>query len=153
MAFALTSPAFDADATIPRRYTCDGEDLSPALGWRDPPPGTRSLALICDDPDAPGSVFAHWGVWDIPAGRDGLAEGFGTGPADGLHQAINDFGKSGWGGPCPPVGHGPHRYRFRLLALDTDMLDVPPEADCRTVEAAARDHLLGETMLVGRYER
>lgn len=153
MVFALTSPAFQADAAIPVRFTCDGDDVSPAVAWSGVPEGTRSLALICDDPDAPGKTFAHWGVWDMPVEWSGLAEGFGNGAGQGVQQATNDFGNAGYGGPCPPVGHGVHHYRFRLMALDTAMLDMAPESDCRTLEAVVRDHVLAETVLVGTYER
>lgn len=154
MAFALTSPAFDAGGPIPRRFTCDGDDVSPALAWADAPDGTRSFALICDDPDAPRRTFAHWGVWDIPSDWSGLDEGFGNRGGGGVaHQAINDFGNAGFGGPCPPTGQGTHHYRFRLLALGTPMLDQPAESDCRSVEEAALPHVLGRAELVGTYER
>lgn len=143
--FALTSDAFTDGQTIPTQFTCDGADQPPPLTWDEPPEGTRSFALIVDDPDAPGGTFRHWGAYDIPASARSLGGSFG--------QATNDFGKTGYGGPCPPQGHGPHRYRFKLLALDTDKLDLPSGAKVEQVEAAAAKHQLGRAELTGTYER
>jgi Raf kinase inhibitor-like YbhB/YbcL family protein len=110
----LGSSAFANDATIPRRFTCDGEDLSPPLDWIGTPAETHSLVLLCDDPDAPAGTWHHWAAYDIATDRAGLAEG-ATLYADrqGFKQAVNDFHRSGYGGPCPPRGHGPHHYHFR----------------------------------------
>ena len=143
----LTTSAFPAQGRIPARYTCEGEDVSPPLSWTDPPPGARSLALIVEDPDAPGRTFTHWLAWGIDPGRGRLEEGERA-PREGR----NDFGAPGWRGPCPPMGHGPHRYVFRLLALDTE-IDLPPGAGRRDLERALEGHVLAETTLVGVYER
>jgi Raf kinase inhibitor-like YbhB/YbcL family protein len=147
-AFALTSAAFESGEPIPLRHTCDGEDVSPPLAWTTPPDGTRSLALIVDDPDAPVGTFTHWLAWDIePAARD-LPEGQAA-PVEGR----NDFRKNGYRGPCPPPGHGPHRYLFRLLALGAP-LGLRAGAGKADVErAAARAQTLAVAELVGTYER
>jgi Raf kinase inhibitor-like YbhB/YbcL family protein len=154
MAFRLTSSAFDHNAAIPRRYTCTGEDLSPAFEWDDPPPGARSFALLCDDPDAPGGTFHHWAVFDIPPDLRRLAEGLRpmAAPMPGMRQAINDF-RVGYGGPCPPPGHGTHHYHFQLLALDVEQLSVDPRPTCRAIDQAAREHTLGAAELVGLFHR
>lgn len=143
--FKLTSEAFGEGQTIPTIFTCDGADQSPPLAWSDPPDGTRSFALVVDDPDAPSGTFRHWGAYDIPASA--------RSPAGDFPQAVNDFGTSGYGGPCPPKGHGPHRYRFKLIALDVDKLDVANSAKVQDVEAAAEKHLVGRAELTGKYER
>lgn len=150
----LTSSAFANGETIPRRYTGEGDDMSPPLAWSGAPRDTKSLALICDDPDAPGGTFRHWAAYDIAPDQAELPEAFprraGTGH---LKQAVNDFGRAGYGGPMPPRGHGPHHYRFRLIALDTDHLRLDKEASVRDVEKAALAHKLAEAALVGLYER
>jgi hypothetical protein len=144
--FTLNSGAFSDGGEIPRPHTCDGDDLSPPLEWSDMPEGTRSLALVCDDPDAPGGTFTHWLAWGIdPAGRLGEGE---RPPFEGT----NDFGRTGYGGPCPPRGHGPHRYSFRLYALG-DELDVSAGAGKDEVEQAVRGPSLGVAELLGTYER
>src|SRR5881409_1292852 len=111
MAFELESSAFKAGETIPRKHTCDGQDLSPPLAWTEPPAGTKSLALVCDDPDAPTGTWVHWVLWDVPPTARGLPEGVPPSAKleDGTRQGTNDFKKSGYGGPCPPRG-APHRY-------------------------------------------
>jgi Raf kinase inhibitor-like YbhB/YbcL family protein len=149
----LASSAFADGSAIPRRYTCDGEDLSPPLLWCDAPPGTRSFALICDDPDAPGGTWAHWAVYDMTPERTALAEGAAQhfGPEQ-LKQAINDFKRRGYGGPCPPRGRA-HHYRFRLLALSVASLGLHGDPSCRAVEQQARKHVLAEAGLTGRYRR
>jgi Raf kinase inhibitor-like YbhB/YbcL family protein len=150
----LTSPAFSDAERIPRRFTCDGEDLSVPLRWSKAPDGTRSFVILCDDPDAPAGVWHHWAVYDIPPDRAELAEGVGEpGPKVALKQAVNDFGRLGYGGPCPPRRHGPHRYRFHLLALSVDHLPVPAKPSCREVEQQARKHAIAEATLVGLYQR
>ncbi len=150
----LTSSAFADGATIPRRFTCDGENLSPPLAWTDPPRSTASFVLLCDDPDAPGGTWHHWAAYDIPADRMQLPEGAAQpAGAAGFKQAINDFRKPGYGGPCPPPRHGPHHYHFRLLALSVGRLAVADGATCRAVEREARKHVLAEATLVGVYER
>jgi len=147
----LRSSAFEDEKPIPRRHTCDGEDVSPPLAWSEAPVGTRSFALLCDDPDAPAGTWHHWAAYDIPADRTALAEDASR--RGDLKQARNDFRRSGYGGPCPPRGHGPHRYHFRLLALAIDHLPLPKDASCREVEREARKHVLSEATLVGIYQR
>jgi Raf kinase inhibitor-like YbhB/YbcL family protein len=150
----LNSSAFSDGSAIPRRYTCDGEDRSPPFDWSGVPAGTRSLVLLCDDPDAPGGTWHHWAAYDIPADRRAVAEGAGKYTEwQGFKQAINDFRRFGYGGPCPPRGHGPHHYHFRLLALSIDRLMVRKGPPCRDVEREARKHILAEAILVGVYER
>ncbi len=151
MTMRLTSTAFRPGGTIPARFTCDGENLSPPLAWSGAPEGTRSFALVCRDPDAPAGVWYHWAIFDIAPGRDGLEEH--CRPSGGVHQAVNDFGQRGYGGPCPPHGHGRHHYHFTLYALDVEHLDVPAGARCREVEAEAKAHALAEAELTGLYAR
>jgi Raf kinase inhibitor-like YbhB/YbcL family protein len=151
----LTSPSFDAGAEIPRRHTCQGQDLSPALAWAEVPAGAKTLALIVDDPDAPDPAapkrtWVHWVVFDIPATATGLPEGAGNGLPAGARAAKNDWGRPGWGGPCPPVGR--HRYFFKLYALDATL---PPDrvhtkAD---LESAMQGHVLASAELVGTYAK
>jgi Raf kinase inhibitor-like YbhB/YbcL family protein len=154
MVFELKSPAIGGSAPIPQRYTGDGANLSPPLEWSDPPPQTKSLALIVEDPDAPGGMFRHWGLYNIDAGERRLPEGAGDasrGKAGGA--TVNDFGEPGYGGPKPPRGHGPHHYHFKLVALDVDKLDLSPSAQASDIWAAARGHILAQTELVGTYAR
>ena len=144
----LTSDAFQDGQPIPRQYTCDGADQTPALKWDEAPVGTKSFALVIDDLDAPSGTFRHWGVFDIPASARSIGGGQQVGT-----EVSNDFGKPGYGGPCPPKGHGPHHYHFKLFALDTDRLDLSPTAKVADVENAARQHAIAEGELVGIYER
>lgn len=143
----LQSAAFAPDEQIPPRYTCDGDDVSPPLAWTEPPSGTRSLALCVDDPDAGRYPFTHWLAWALPPSAGALAEG--EAPA---HEGRNDFGAPGYRGPCPPSGK-PHRYVFRLLALDHE----PELADGvdrrRSFDAAVDGHVLATAELVGTYAR
>jgi Raf kinase inhibitor-like YbhB/YbcL family protein len=145
--FALTSEAFRDGGEIPRRHTCEGDDVSPALSWMEPPAAARTLALIVDDPDAPAGTFTHWLAWNIDPAAGGLTEGKPA-PAEGR----NDFGAGGWSGPCPPHGHGPHRYFFRLYALDAD-LDVAFRAARPEVDRAIEGHVLATAELMGTFER
>lgn len=145
--FTLTSSAFAPGETIPPRHSCDGENLSPPLSWSSPPDGTRSLALIVDDPDAPVGTFTHWLAWGIDPEAGGLAEGEAV-PVEGR----NDFGVTGYGGPCPPPGHGRHRYFFRLYALDSEV-GLPAGASREELEQALDGHVLAVAELVGSYER
>jgi Raf kinase inhibitor-like YbhB/YbcL family protein len=145
--FALQSSAFEPGRSIPRRHSCEGEDLSPPLSWSGAPEGTRSLALVVDDPDAPAGTFTHWLGWALNPAAQGLDEGEAA-PVEGR----NDFGTSGYRGPCPPPGHGPHRYSFRLHALDSD-LDLRPGAGKRELERGLEGHTLAVAELVGTYER
>jgi len=142
----ITSGAFAEGDTIPRRHTCEGEDVSPPLAWTGVPEGTRSLALIVDDPDAPVGTFTHWLAWGIDPGGT-LAEGEAA-PREGR----NDFGEVGYRGPCPPPGHGRHRYFFRLYALDTE-LDLEPGASRDELERSLEGHALETAELMGGYER
>lgn len=145
--FTLSSSAFEHGAAVPRRHTCDGEDVSPELAWSGVPEETRSLALVVDDPDAPGRTFLHWLAWGLEPEAGRLGEGEAA-PVEGP----NDFGSTGYRGPCPPSGHGPHRYFFRLHALGAPV-DVRAGADRDELERAIRDHQLGTAELIGTYER
>ena len=150
----LTSTAFADGTAIPRRHTCDGEDLSPALAWSDVPAGVRSFVILCDDPDAPGGTWHHWAAYDIPASQSALAPGAAQQAGkQGFKQATNDFQRIGYNGPCPPHRHGPHHYHFRLLALSIDHLPMRKHPSCHDVERGARKHVLAEAVLVGLYER
>jgi len=154
MALRLTSPAFAQGGQIPRKHTCDGDNVSPPLQWSGVPEGTQSFLVVCDDPDAPSGVFQHWAAFDIPGDRRSLDEGHGPETlADGFRQAINDFGRPGYGGPCPPRGDPPHRYHFRLSALSEPSLPAAPTASCAEVIALARPYVLEFVELVGLYGR
>jgi hypothetical protein len=148
----LTSSAFSEGAMIPGKYTCDGADVSPPLNWGVPPAGTKSLALVCDDPDAPVGTWVHWVYYDIPAGTEGLPENVATDehPAQGGTQGINDFRKIGYGGPCPPGGT--HRYYFKIYALDT-LLNLSSGATKEQVLKAMENHIIGQAQLMGKYRR
>jgi Raf kinase inhibitor-like YbhB/YbcL family protein len=151
--FNLTSPAFQNGQAIPSQYTCDSAGQSPPLAWSQPPAGTRSLALVVDDPDAPSGTFRHWGAYDIPANLRSLDAGAGNSAGSSFAQAVNGFGKIGYGGPCPPNGHGPHHYRFKLYALSVDKLAGPANPKVEDVESEAQKHLVGRAELTGTYER
>ena len=148
----LTSPSFDAGEMIPSVYTCDGKDLSPALEWTGAPPGTKSFALISDDPDAPVGTWVHWVVWNIPSGVNSLEEDRPKkgSLAGGIRQGTTDFRRLGYGGPCPPSGT--HRYYFRLYALDT-LLDLPATTTKTRLEEAMKGHVLAQAELMGKYRR
>ena len=151
MAFELTTAAFPAGGTIPKKFTCDGPDVSPALSWTDPPAGTQSFALIADDPDAPGRIWVHWVLYNLPAANRKLPEGVGKDAElpDGSRQGLNDFRKIGNNGPCPP--HGPaHRYFFKLYALDLK-LDLKSGATKADVERAMKNHVLAQAELLGKF--
>ncbi len=152
MRFTLRSPAFQEGGSIPARYTCDGEDLSPPLEWSGVPEGTRSLALVVDDPDAPDPaapkmVWVHWVLYNLPPDSTGLPEGV-TALPPGTLEGLNDWKRTGWGGPCPPVGR--HRYFFRLYALDTELPDLGTPTRAQLLEAM-KGHVLGEAVLMGTY--
>jgi Raf kinase inhibitor-like YbhB/YbcL family protein len=145
MAFTLTSSAFQDGGTIPRQFTCDGDDVAPPLAWSDAPEGTRSFALVMEDPDAPQGTFTHWLLYGIPATTTELREQVGT-------ALRNSFGRAAYGGPCPPPGHGPHRYVFTLYALDVPTLALHSGTRA-SLDTALRAHTLATTRLTGRYER
>jgi Raf kinase inhibitor-like YbhB/YbcL family protein len=145
--FELTSPAFNEGQPIPKRHSCDGENVSPGLNWEALPDGTRSLALIVHDPDAPVGDFVHWVGWNIDPEAGGLEEG-----AHAPGEGANGFGENGYGGPCPPPGHGAHRYFHELFALDTQ-LDLDEGVSREQLEDAIEGHVLGGAELVGTYER
>jgi Raf kinase inhibitor-like YbhB/YbcL family protein len=148
MSFTLRSTAFDEGGAIPRRFTCDGDDVSPDLDWVDAPEDTASFALILDDPDA--NAFAHWLVYNMTgSATGGLPEAISATP-DAPTQGINDFGKLGYGGPCPPSGE--HRYRFTLYALDA-VLPLPAAPRAATLRAAIDGHVLAEAVLTATYRR
>jgi Raf kinase inhibitor-like YbhB/YbcL family protein len=153
MVFQVTSVAFSAGDMIPKKFTCDGPDVSPQLAWNDPPVGTESFALIVDDPDAPVGTWVHWVLYDLPAPARQLAEGVAKQEQlpSGARQGRNDFGKIGYGGPCPPPGKG-HRYFFKLYALDAK-LNLKAGATKADVERALKGHILGQAELMGRYGR
>jgi Raf kinase inhibitor-like YbhB/YbcL family protein len=143
----LTSTAFADGAEIPVKYTGDGGNVSPPLAWSFLPEGTRSLALIVHDPDAPSGDFTHWVAWNIDPDPGGLDEG-ASAPAEG----VNGFGDTGYSGPSPPSGNGPHRYFHELHALDSE-LHLDPGASRAQLEDALDGHVLAKTQLVGTYER
>ncbi len=148
----LISKAFEHQDFIPSRFTCDGQNISPALNWTSPPAATKSLALICDDPDAPGKTWVHWVIYNLPPSTCSLSEAIAVGsktPEGGL-QGINDFQKLAYGGPCPPGGT--HRYFFKLYALD-EMLDLRSGASKAELEAAMEDHIIDQGELMGYYSR
>jgi len=150
MPFTLTSPVLADGKPVPVRHTCDGENLSPPLAWTDPPGGTAAFALVMDDPDAPGGTFTHWLLCNLSPATSGLEEGYRPGQTG--TSGANDFAKIGYGGPCPPRGHGPHRYRFRLLALGRK-LDLPAGYARAAFDVAASGSVLGTAAIVATYER
>lgn len=154
-AMELSSAAFEDGGSIPRRYTCEGEDISPPLQWRHIPAGAKTLALIVDDPDAPDPkaprmTWVHWILFNIPPTVNGLPEGIRSHQLpSGTREGLNDWKRTGYGGPCPPIGR--HRYFFKLYALDTVLtLERPTKAQ---LEAAMRGHILGEAVLMGTYQK
>jgi len=152
----LRSPAFEAGGEIPSRYTCEGEDVSPPLEWSKLPMGTRSLVLIVDDPDAPDpaapkTTWVHWVAYDIEPSAGSLAEGASrSGMPRGARQGTNDWKRTGYGGPCPPIGR--HRYFHKLYALDTTLGDIGAPTKAQ-VEEAMREHVIGSVELVGTYQK
>jgi Raf kinase inhibitor-like YbhB/YbcL family protein len=153
MSFALTSASFGNGGGIAKKFTCDGDDVSPQLSWTEPPAGTKSFALLADDPDAPVGNWNHWTLWNVPESSRSLAENLSNAARlpDGTSQGVNDFRKVGYNGPCPPPGT-PHRYYFKLFALD-EKLDLKQNARKQDLEAAMRGHILAETEWMGRYGR
>ncbi len=154
MAFRVYSVAFDDGGFLPARYSADGADRSPPLAWVDPPADTAGFAVLCIDPDAPGGTWYHWARYDIPRETHGLEEGHPAGvPPAGGKEAVNDFGKTGYGGPAPPPSHRPHRYVFTVLALDVPTLGLGPCPGARDVEHATAGHVLAEASIMARYGR
>lgn len=151
MAFILQTAAFRDEGLIPVRFTCDGANVSPALSWRGAPAGVQSFVLIMDDPDAPRGTWTHWTLFNLPGALGELAEGWRPG-ASGL-SGRNDFGSVGYGGPCPPRGHGPHRYFFRLYALAVAALPLRAGAARPELERSLAGHVIGQAQMMGRYER
>lgn len=152
MALSVNSTAFQENQPIPSKYTCDGQNISPPIRWGSAPEGTRSFALIAEDPDAPSGTFVHWVIYNIPANENSLPEGT---PGDkalqsGAQQGTNDFHKIGYGGPCPPSGT--HRYFFKLYALDTK-LALYEGATRQDLEKAMQGHILAEGQLMGTYQK
>ncbi len=153
MGIIVKSPAFSEGEFIPVEYTCDGEDISPEILWSGAPAGTKSFVLIADDPDAPIGLFTHWIVYDIPANISHLPENMPkVYEIDSIKQGINDFGRVGYGGPCPPPGK-PHRYFFKVFALDIPTLGIPAGANRPIVEERMEGHILAEGYLMGIYGR
>jgi Raf kinase inhibitor-like YbhB/YbcL family protein len=162
--FRLTSTDFAANGELGNKFVyqgfgCQGGNVSPALSWSGAPSGTRSYALLVHDPDAPtgGAGWWHWLVYNIPATASALAQGAGTANGAALPQGAlqgkTDFGSMGWGGPCPPPGHGKHHYRFTLYALKVDKLDVPKDASAAMIGFTANANALGKAELTGLYGR
>jgi len=157
MAFALSSPAFENGASIPKLHTYDGDDVSPGLAWDGAPAGAKSFALIMDDPDAPVGTWVHWVLYDLPASLRGLPQGVPKlerlkgGGTHGASWGVDSFSRAGYGGPCPPPGK-PHRYFFKLYALDK-VLGLPPRAPKAKLLEAMKGRVLAEAELVGLYGR
>lgn len=153
MPFELRSSAFKQNQEIPKKYTCDGSDISIPLNWNDPPERTKSFALIADDPDAPRGTWVHWVLYDLPATARDLPEPVTTREKldSGAKQGKNDFGKIGYGGPCPPAGSA-HRYHFKLYALD-QMTGLSPRATKQQLPDAMKGHILAQADLIGTYKR
>jgi Raf kinase inhibitor-like YbhB/YbcL family protein len=153
MAFTITSPSFSNGADIPKKFTCAGPDVSPQLSWTEPPPATKSFALLVDDPDAPAGNWNHWTLWNLPPTSRGLEENVSKEARlpDGTQQGVNDFHKTGYNGPCPPAGK-PHRYYFKLFALDTK-LELKPGSGKPEVESAMKGHITAQAEWMGTYKR
>ena len=152
MPFQLSSSAFAAGQPIPGQYTCRGKDISPPLSWGEPPKGTQSFALTCDDPDAPGGVWVHWTIYNLPGNTRALLEGLPTDGQlpDGSRQGLNGWRQTGYRGPCPPSGT--HRYFFRLYALDAP-LNLPAGADKQQLTKAMEGHILLQAELRGTFKK
>lgn len=152
MPFQLTTDAFSNEGQIPKKFTCDGQDVSPELTWTDPPKGTQAFALIVDDPDAPAGTWVHWVLYDLPPDVHNLDGGVakkGRLP-NGARQGQNDFGKIGYKGPCPPRG-SVHRYFFKLYALDSKT-KLKPGATKSDLERVMKGHILAESQWIGKFQ-
>jgi Raf kinase inhibitor-like YbhB/YbcL family protein len=152
MELKITSTAFEDGDMIPKNYTCDGDNVSPELSWSGAPAETKSFSIICDDPDAPVRIWVHWVVYNIPGNSKGIAEAVSTDKKlnNGTLQGLNDFGMTGYGGPCPP--RGTHRYFFKVYALDT-ALTIQEDVTKDVLLASMEGHVLAEGELMGRYSR
>jgi Raf kinase inhibitor-like YbhB/YbcL family protein len=152
MDIKLTSSAFEEGGMIPSKYTCDGQDISPPLSWDNVPANTESIAIICNDPDAPMGTWVHWVLFNLPAEKRQLAENIPDDETlpDGTRQGITDFGSTGYGGPCPPSGT--HRYFFKIYALDIP-INIVSIADKETLLKDMAGHVLAEGQLMGKYKR
>ena len=156
MSLAITSPAFAAGGSIPAKYTCEGADVSPPLEWTGVPAGAKSLALIVDDPDAPDPaapkrVWVHWVLYNLPPTATGLSEAVPTASLPGgVREGTNDWGKTGYGGPCPPIGR--HRYFFKLYALDAELPDLKQPTKA-TLDKAMQGHVLARAEMIGTYQK
>ena len=154
MPLLFASPAIPPGGEIPSQYTCDSTDISPPLTWSEAPDGTKSLVLVIEDPDAPSGDPATGLFFDIPSGSHGLDAGYSANrPAKGLNAVHNDFGKHGYGGPCPLRGHATHHYHFRLLAISQPTLDLKPTATAADVLRTAEPYAIQRAELVGTYHR
>jgi len=153
VSFAVKSEGFSNGGEIPRKYACTGENVSPALGWTETPANAHALALIADDHDAPGGTWTHWILWNLPAHATSLPEGTPTSETldNGARQGRNDFGRIGYGGPCPPPGK-PHRYFFRLYALDA-ALDLKAGASRNELDSAMKAHIVAQAEWMGLFKR
>ena len=153
VSLTISSTSFSGGGDIPKKYTCDGLDISPQLSWSEPPSGTQTFALLADDPDAPGRSWNRWTLWNLPATARSLPEGLAKEAQlpDGTRQGRNDFPRTGYNGPCPPPGT-PHRYYFKIFALDTG-LDLRAGAGKKDLEAAMKGHILAQGEWMGRYGR
>jgi hypothetical protein len=149
----VTSSAFPAEGAIPTKYTCEGANVSPPLSWTGLPANTKSVAVICDDPDAPSGTWVHWVLYNLPAPTTSLAEKMDTAPTlpNGARQGINNFGKIGYAGPCPPEGKA-HHYFFKVYALDSVVI-LKPGATKNDLLSAMHHHILAEGLLMGKYQR
>lgn len=148
MVFEISSSGFSNGDKIPSKFTCDGQNISPALSWKNPPNGTEEFALICDDPDAPAGVWSHWVLYNIPSGINSIAEGEKNPPGT---QGITDFGRARYDGPCPPRGK-PHRYFFTIYALDKK-LALPKNIERDALLKAIEGHILGKAQIYGTFSR
>jgi Raf kinase inhibitor-like YbhB/YbcL family protein len=148
MSFEITVSGFANGGNVPLEHTCEGEDVSPAIRWKGAPDQAQSFVLIVDDPDAPVGTWNHWLLYDIPRTTESLPQGGSAG-----QSGTNDFGRPGYGGPCPPRGHGPHRYFFKIFAMNAASLGLPAGAKRADLEGAMRGKVLAEAQYMGRYER
>ncbi|MFQ6615617.1 MAG: YbhB/YbcL family Raf kinase inhibitor-like protein [Fidelibacterota bacterium] len=157
--FTVSTPAFEDGDVIPSKYTCEGEDVSPPLEWSGVPDGTRSFALTCLDPDAPPGTWVHWVLYDVPGDSTRMDENvpkeksMANGAKQGMSWGVDSFSRVGYYGPCPPQGHGYHRYYFTLYALDVDSVKLRSNASHRDLEKAMEGHILAKAVVMGRYKR